>query len=507
MPHRRNRSTSWAASAATLALVGAAPAFAGGPAIDPSPAGIRTDDTGTRVDANQISMVVTNLGSFGFDIPQSNSGLEFPRGSGRTALFAGGLWLGASVAGQVRVTVGEYAMEYVPGPMAGGTFLPDGPDFKVYKVSAADTTGWAEWMAKAVPQGAPTSSDGTRPGILGAQTLWTVYNDANPDAHTNDAGNSLPLGIEVQQTVWAYDEPGSPRDQAVFLRFRLINKGAQTLQQMYVGWWADPDLGGFADDLVGCDTTLGMGYCYNATNNDAIYGANPPALGYVLVQGPHDAGGGPIGIASFSKYISGTDPSAPLQSYNYMRGRMPDGSPVIDPTTNQATPFWLSGDPVMGTGWLDSNPADRRFLLASGPFRMDPSDTQDVVLAIVIGQASNRLSSITALRYFADPAFTDVPPAGTGPSVQLAVGPNPAAGPLTVTFSPRPGEPWRLDAFDVRGRSVAVLDRGVGGDGAEKRTWDPTRGRGGPALAPGLYWLRLVSGSARVVRRVVVLPR
>jgi hypothetical protein len=168
---------------------------------------------------------------------------------------------------------------------------------------------------------------------------------------------------------------------------------------MFVSLWADPDLGGFTDDLVGVDTTLSLGYCYNATNNDQLYGLTPPAIGYDFFRGPK-VGNQFLGLRSFNKYINGTDPASATQTYNYMRGVNPDGSVLIDPTTGQPTTFFHSGDPVTKTGWLDANPNDRRFLLTTGPFDMAPGDTQTVVGAIVIGQGTDRLSSISGLRFF-----------------------------------------------------------------------------------------------------------
>jgi hypothetical protein len=50
-----------------------------------------------------------------------------------------------------------------------------------------------------------------------------------------------------------------------------------------------------------------------------------------------------------------------------------DGTPIVNPVTGQATHFMVSGDPVTGAGWLDTNPADRRLQLSSGPFRMAPA--------------------------------------------------------------------------------------------------------------------------------------
>jgi len=193
----------------------------------------------------------------------------------------------------------------------------------------------------------------------------------------------------------------------VFVKYKVINAGSNTLNNMFASLWADPDLGGFTDDLVGCDTTLSLGYCYNATNNDQQYGSSPPAVGYDFFLGPTNALGDTLPLTSFNKYINGTDPGSFDETYNYMRGFLPDGSDLVDPNGN-ITKFFHAGDPVSGVGWLDSNPADRRFLLNSGPFTMAPGDTQEVVGAIIIGQCKDRLGAISSLRFsdtFAQDAF------------------------------------------------------------------------------------------------------
>src|SRR5262245_38463348 len=66
---------------------------------------IHVIDNSQRSDVNQLSMVVTNTGSFAFDKITGSAGLEFPRGSGHTVVFAGGLWMGAQVNGQTRLAI------------------------------------------------------------------------------------------------------------------------------------------------------------------------------------------------------------------------------------------------------------------------------------------------------------------------------------------------------------------------------------------------------------------
>jgi len=176
---------------------------------------------------------------------------------------------------------------------------------------------------------------------------------------------------------------------------------------------------------VGCDTTLSMGYIYNSTNTDQLYGDHPPAVGYDFFQGPR-VGNAILPLTAFIYYINGTDPQNADQVFNYMKGLQRDGDPFIDPTTGNPTTFYASGDPVKGTGYLDSNPSDRRFMNVSGPFTLAPGDTQVIVGAIVIAQGADRLSSITGLKFFdvkAQTAFDlafDLPPPPPQPRVSFS---------------------------------------------------------------------------------------
>jgi PKD repeat protein len=366
-----------------------------------APAIVDNDD---RMDANSLDMVVTNHGSFAYDLLTGNAGLVYPKGSGHTVVFAGGIWIAATVGGQLRTAIGEYFQEYVPGPMSGGTYQADRPEFRNYRIGQGGA-GYSDYLLYAVPQGAPVDAQGI-PLLYGDATIWSVFNDADPAIHTNHAGSTAPLGIEVQQTVFALNRPG-PLGNVIFVKWKLRNKGANTLQDAYVSVWSDPDVGGYTDDIVGCDTTLALGYCYNATNSDEQYGSSPPAVGFQLLRSPvverspgvYDT----LGLVAFSKYINGTDPMSPQETYNYMRGLHADGTPVheYDDPAQPITTFVTSGDPVSGTGWLDSNPADRRMQLATGPFTMAPGDTQEVVTAILVGRGTDRLGSITELRSIA----------------------------------------------------------------------------------------------------------
>jgi hypothetical protein len=464
---------------------------------------IATTDISRRIDVNQINMFVTNLGSSAFDLSAGDAGLFYPRGTNSSAVFASGMWLGATVSGETRVTVAEYSQEFGPGAMVGGTFDdPTKPEYKVYKVvrfTAPEDSAhvervanvqafedelvhhsWSEYMAGAAIHGAPwrmyrlddsstpaagDSVDVPGPDVVGDMMLWCVYNDANPTNHTNDAGNSTPMGIEIQQTTFAFNRQGA-LGLTLFIKYKLKNKGANTLEDMYISQWSDPDLGGaagFTDDLVGCDTlpdgtgkNRSLGFVYNSTNNDGGYGSDPPALGYDFFRGPI-VPGDTLGLVSFNKYINGTDPADASETYNYMQGLTIDGDPTVDPFGN-TTSFTVAGDPVSpGPGhWLDTSPADRRMMLSSGPFIMAPGDSQEITVAIVIGQGSNRLSSISALRFndeFAQDAFDknfDLPSPPPQPQVDVTVD----DGEVTLSWDSASRENYNEPGYTFEGYNI-----------------------------------------------------
>src|SRR5204862_6213712 len=86
-----------------------------------------------------------------------------------------------------------------------------------------------------------------------------------------------------------------------------------------------------------------------------------------------------LGVSSFIKYLNGTDPATPDQVYNYMRGLTGDGDPihVKDDPALPVTPYQVSGDPVTGSGWLDSAPADRRLAVSTGSLLMGTGRTTE----------------------------------------------------------------------------------------------------------------------------------
>lgn len=438
---------------------------------------------------------------------------QVPKSGDASAVYTSGVWVGGFVDNELRVAGSRYAdYEYWPGPLdENGNPPADCSEFdRIYKVSIADIAtavgggGLApdlrDWPTEL---GAPTlaapgngfdddgdgdvdeGSDGIdndgdesiderdeqeridpavrladgrpiydfaagdRPELIGTQSAWWVMNDAgNVHAETG----SRPIGIEVQAQAWAFAR-ADDLNNTTFYRWKIIYKGDSPLRDTFVGIFSDIDLGEAGDDYIGSQPELGIGYVYNADNDDESdnvpgYGTPPPALGYDFFQGPivpseDGMSQDTLGMTRFTYYNNGSgsdgDPSNAQEYYNYMTGFWKDGLPFTEGGTGRGgsvpVDFVYPGFP--GDYWseLDNdnsggdNPAgDRRFILSSGPFDMEPGDVQEIVFGIVWAQGADNISSVSAMfnadilaqrAYDLDFELAAPPPAPAVSSVEL----------------------------------------------------------------------------------------
>ncbi|MCH8032951.1 MAG: T9SS type A sorting domain-containing protein [Bacteroidetes bacterium] len=440
-------------------------------------ASISGEPSKTYLNRNYISSVFYNNGisDINEDFSYLSSGFVYPKGSGKSAVFISGFIWGGFVPGDSlfpRVGGSRYQSVLQPGKIIspGEAEDPNLPKNRIYRVrrdvypggppadfssEITDDEGTeseirlqyeTDWNVWPWYDGAPFEDvNGNRifepdvdiPGYPGAdQTIWFVANDLDSSLYDYP----MNVGIELQVTIWNYFQPG-PLSHVFFKKFRMINKSADSFDSVYVGFWSDPDIGSSIDDFAGCDTTLNLGYAYNAEDFDDVYEFTPPAVGYMLTQGPvvpgiagedknkngiddqldyayregvrSQQGFINLPMTSFAYYVRGNFIEPPFSSwtlnwarstYNIMRGRTGlTGEPFIDPLTGEETSYTLSGDPLTQQGWIDgllSGPGDRRVLSSSGPFNLAVSDTQDVIYCEIAAGGVDRWNSIKTLRYY-----------------------------------------------------------------------------------------------------------
>ena len=393
------------------------------------------------LDLSDVFARVFNTGSLFFgNSTVFGDGYYVPKATSRSPLFAAGIWIGGTVNGEIRVAGARYErFEFWPGPLDAGATLPDpndcSPFDRIYVVSTLDvdeyeatgtaTPDLADWP---VGLGAPTvdingdpvipvSRDqvvdlaaGERPVIYGSQTSFWVMNDVG-NIHIETGSN--PLGVEVQVSAFEIADASAPSFfQGTFYRYMVINRSNETIDNAFVTFFTDPDLGDAADDYIGSDPSRSMSFAYNASNTDATYGTPPPAVGFDLLSGAASA----AYFCNSCPEPGTTDPRTKEEYYNMMQGLWKDGVPLTEGgsgymTGGAVTPWAFSGDPEAQAFWSMVNsdgagtalpPNDQRVLISTPSFSLAPGDTTIVDVAILFALGSDYLNSVTQLKGASD---------------------------------------------------------------------------------------------------------
>jgi hypothetical protein len=530
------------------------------------------------LDIGDVRARVFNTGSlfFGYDgVTGYQAAYEVPKGSGKSPLYAAGLWVGGFVDGGLRAAGASYAnFEFWPGPLDAATGRPPDPADcsaydRIWRVSRHDvaeyyrtgvaTPDLAEWPHDlGAPvldgDGDPANYElaaGDQPAISGDQMLWWVMNDVG---NVHQWTLTPPIGLEVRVEAIAVGDRPDALNRATFFRY-TIRSAASTLDSAVVGLFADVDLGDPVDDYVGSDSLRNLAFVYNSDDADGFpnctycYGDQPPAFGFVALDGPmalpnglDDDGDGEVDepgergrLGAFRHLIDGfgptRNPHGGPSMYAALRGRWFDGTPLTrggfgwNPGSSDVTTFGYSGDPVPPRFWsercpgapqcgLPITPYDRGFVASFRPTRLAAGDSDQAVFALVYGQGTSHLQSVAALRQSATtvaiafdaglleprrvPGFVVEPlPAG----IELhRPAPNPFTDEAVMSVTLPAAAGVRVALVDVLGREVAVL-----ADGPHEAGRHPIA-IAAAGLAPGVYVARVwvngqPAGALPVTRR------
>ena len=495
-----------------------------------------------RLNAGDVDATLYNGGNL-FQGPTASSQYVVPRVSGGTALYAAGLWVGATVGGEPRVASASFEADFWPGPLNAGAALPNPANCsaydRIYVVTAAEVAAYEAGAAPAADLAAwpvglgaearnaagrlvvPTSrgqiinlASGERPVVLGGQTAFWVMNDVGY-AHTRSG--SAPLGIEVQVTASAFVSGPTALRQSTAYRFRIVNRNTVALDSAFVSFFVDTNIGtDIPNQRQGVDLPRGMAFTYNRNPTATPYGISP-AVGYDFLN----TGVGAHRYALNGSAAGTSDPSTTQGIYNTMRGLWNDGTPQLafgsgyGQTQGAVTRYAFPADPVTAQFWSGENTngqggtalgGNSRSIASTPGFRLAPGASADVAIAVLFAQGADRLDSVTRLRAASDlvqaaydagtllPTAADVPPTSVGMAELGEPVPNPARGTLAVDVSmPVAG---RLRIVDVLGRTVAEQPLSAG---TQTVRLDTQR------LAPGAYALVLDAGTARATRTVTVV--
>ena len=406
---------------------------------------------------------LNNWGVFGQAAPFSDDsiGIEYPIGADVEHLYGGGIWVGGRL-----------------DTSATGTFPP------LTLVSSA-YEGWV-------------GPEEFKPGLLPADTFWTVEGQGNPkpdgwDEYWGSAlpfrsmadhslhcwyadtgvavGGHIPLRIRIIQSTFVWN---STQGEAVqIVEFRIINIGGKQIDSAFVGFFADADVGPisvpnfFQRNCSGYYQSLETGFAEN----------------------PIDVPSTPVGVTAltsqpvFQWWNGPNSPSNDVGRFSFLI------TPASDP---------------------DQCPSlsDTRFLLGLGPYTIRPSsdpnpDTILVAFAIISGLDSQSLQehAVNAMQLYGDLVVGVRPTAGEIPgNVSLAQNyPNPFNGQTRITYTVGSPKSAVLRVYDVLGREVATLVDEPKDAGTHSVSWDAA------GLPCGVYYYRLEAGSFVETKKLVLL--
>lgn len=268
-----------------------------------------------------------------------------------------------------------------------GTYEPEEGDYPVIEVRGCPDVQYADQMF-----------------------FWIYNDDANVHSQSQ---NSQPMSMEVQVQSFAY-KSNDELNNMTFQRYKLINRGTEPLDSTFFAMWVDADLGCAFDDYVGCDVERDLAYIYNSDLVDGevagscdcsgtpTYCTEIPILGIDYFRGPLDEFGSEIGMSSFVYYNNGggtptpppgtTDPTQAQEFYNYLSGSWLDGAAYTEGGNGRGgtipTKYVFPGRPNVDTEWSMAEGeglpnGDRRTLQASGPFRLTPGATNELIIGAV----------------------------------------------------------------------------------------------------------------------------
>ena len=275
---------------------------------------------------------------------------------------------------------------------------------------------------------------GDYPDINGAdQGEWWIFNDGG-GVHTETGG--LPLKMEFHVLAYVYSDPNENINNATFYDYVFINKALETIDSTFIALWADPDLGCYLDDYVGCDTSQNLAYVYNMDAIDGIddcddclwlntYCEEIPIVGIKILDGAIsgkmfcngvDVSGGlcnrelnsleepdtfvNAGMSSFMYYNGNSFPGGSsggiMDFYRLMSGSWPDGTLLTSggdgyaPGSNDFTNFAFPSPPNDSAGWSMCSESiaegDRRMIIGSGPFRLQPGEMNKLSFAVIFAE-------------------------------------------------------------------------------------------------------------------------
>lgn len=413
-------------------------------------------------------------------------------------------------AGRTRLTVTNFGgLGYYTGLHQGG-FVLEGDGFRfpqdspnwLFHGSLLVGTG-ATRLSDDIPYGEDTQNSSDWIPLFGAPIqVAPVTGGERITAQYDDRRAIRPLGIEVRQESFAFDDAG--RDDFIVVRYSLTNREDRCLPGLRAGLFADwdlPDQAGAPAETAGWIGESRLGFFRPSRTGQ-------PWLGIALLD---DHASDQISYSVVEREAVANDPLGnPVGDREPKPARAPDafGGEFSDAEKWNALSSGLSGTIQVNT------PQDLYQILGVGPFGLGTEAVHTIGVGLVAAADSAGLVDAAARARTAYAGLPPVPSTSGCPSADVLTlrqnYPNPfrVDGETTIEFDVPPANgnspTVRLAVYDVMGRRVRDLFSGQL-QGAQAVTWNGRDERGVPVPA-GVYVIRLVAGGQERSVRALVLP-
>ncbi len=449
------------------------------------------------IENNNVRTIANSQGMLFNNIQQGSALFEVPKDGGVSTIYASQIWIAGTTSDQqIKLAAGTYnanGNDFFPGPLTddgnatvdsltmahynrmwqvssyqvqlhqsyfqslldGNTqqLFPNGYDipmsFLDWPAHGNTQLNQAYYLAPFVDydeNGSYNPENGDYPFVCGDDNLYFIINDKG-GPHTESDGQ--PIGVEIHVMLYEIASNDAAINNTVFVKYKIINRGAELLNSAYLGVWVDLDIGNGSDDLIGSDVGRSAFYAYNGDSNDQPsssspgYGLMTPAQSVQILAGatldsdnldnvmPSAIFGydsyGPYafgfndgivdnerkGMNSFVYYKIGAnpingDPNTPSDFLSYLRSVWKDGSDIYYGGTGvigtagvtdvpsayifpgSSDPYFIGTNGVAMEPWTESTagnvPGDRRGLASCGPFTLEPGACHTLDLAFTYAE-------------------------------------------------------------------------------------------------------------------------
>ena len=357
-----------------------------------APSAPADDDDRKATSVGSIGLTVSNFGTIGTrnSYWPDQPSCEYPRGSRIEHLYQGGLWVGASVDGELRVSTGATDRASASRIGQGYEFVSP-PGGAIIQRSTLSESQFFDESAVSHQDFFSFSTDRYRrnPGT----------GDTIPE--------HVPMGIDVRTESYAWNFPFA--DFFVILNYTIYNTSTDTLDSVYVGFWNNgvvrntntvrPGTPGYFDHGAnGYIDSLRMMYTFDF---DGI--PSPPAADSYL-------GIKVLGATPFPRGVTRADSLTTRTYYNAWRFRSSSGDIDYFSPDDDANPVngrsrfdrlarSLPRSPVDKIAPLRTRADNMTTMISTGPFaRLLPGDSLNVVFGVIAARKAGT-----------QPAMNDLP--------------------------------------------------------------------------------------------------